>query len=337
MKKLFLFATMASVALASCTNDESVLGNAMQSNEIKFQNVEYSTQTRAEHDATAYTGGDIKVFAWKDGADDVFMNGVTLNNAGEIQGADKYYWPSYALDFAAYTPTTSPVSVGRASGATTLTYTFTNAAPNTADVNYMYADYVDAQTTGTVALLFRHAMAKVGVTVKKSADTNSAGDAISVNLTSAKIVGVKNEGTFVVNESNDNTASRYWTSPAGSAEIVIPANADLSTTGEKVTDYYAMPQAFTDAMKFVLSYTVTIQPTSGPAIVTDYNKEILLSAIALTQNNLPAGESQPAGGWGTNKSINYNITINPGDLEAITFSVEEETWGTVAGADQTLN
>lgn len=341
MKKMFLMAAVAGVALASCTNDESVLESAQKSREINFQPVEYSAQTRAEHDGTTYNGGTISVYAWKYGADDVFMNAVELTAGGAINNGDVYYWPSFALDFAAFTPIGSPVNVARSSGATTLTYTFDSNTPNPANVNYMYSDFVSNQSSGTVALLFRHAMANVNVKVVKAADTNSAGDEISVELKSAKIVGLKNQGQFVVNGS-DNLTSRYWAYPAGSAEVVIASNvSELSTTGESLANYYAMPQAFTDDAKFVLNYVVTIDPTNGPAIVTEYTKEIKLSSIALTQSDAPTGATDApyAGnaGWGTNKKISYQISINPSDLTPITFSVAEETWGAVAGANQTLN
>ena len=62
MKKMFLFATLASVALASCTTDESVFDGAKAKGEkIEFAAANYAAQTRGSHGEDAFSNTSFSI------------------------------------------------------------------------------------------------------------------------------------------------------------------------------------------------------------------------------------------------------------------------------------
>lgn len=259
------------------------------------------------------------------------------------------YWPNYALDFAAVSPAVavdSEVTVTRTNGGATINYDFSETeCPH--NVNYMYADYVPntQEYSGSVALKFRHALAKLKVCVKQGETHTALGYPINVYVTSAKIVGIHDKGEFSVAYTNtgDNASvsktSRVWDNTSGDDELSIISSTQLTSVGVNSADgYYVIPQTLNENHKFVITYTVTI----GEETFTYEEKEVLLKDITLTQTvgSLPNGEQaySPSAAWGTNKSILYTITINSTkDLtNEITFTATEETWGDVEG-EQTYN
>ena len=236
MKKMFLFAAFAGIALASCTTDEEIFAPVNQGNEIEFVAANYAAQTRAEHDDAAFTNSDYAVWAWKNGDDTPYMDSVKVDFKNNNKVAGTYYWPNYALDFAAVTPYGDKrISLDRTNGNSTITFTFDETNKNTTTTNLMYADFVESQyydsdvdfsniggetITGrtnskTVALKFRHVLAKLNV-VAHQLNPNPFPDGITgydVTINSLSFNGMLCEGKLEVKEGvyDGKTQNYLWT------------------------------------------------------------------------------------------------------------------------------
>ena len=229
MKKMFLFAAMASVAFASCTTDESVFDAAKEQGKIEFVAANYVAQTRGGHDTNGYatfSNADFSVYSWEDGTNyDLMYNvGVTYaDDACTVSGT--YYWPNKkAMDFTAVSPAAATgddgvATVDRTSaGVSTITFEFANANDNTNETNLMYADEVtqtyDYDATSApnndpkVALLFRHVLAKLKVVLtQKDPSTFEAGvKSYEVKVKSLKMSNIQECGKLVVDETYMNAA-----------------------------------------------------------------------------------------------------------------------------------
>ena len=348
MKKMFLFAAFAGIALASCTTDEEIFAPVNQGNEIEFVAANYVHQTRAEHDTTqTFSNADYSVWAWKTGTANAHMEDVTVtynNGANDVTGT--YYWPDEALDFAAVSPANDPrIDVDRTNGATTITYTF-DATNGNNQTNLMHADFVTA-SKATVALGFRHALAKLNVVVKQTQDAVNDDSANDVNerdiekyqviVNSLSIEKFDCYGTYTVTSNRQNTADNVWTSTSGdsiwtiidtpTSLVVDTVNfADKTYSATYKTNGFVMPQALKDDVVVNIDYDIVTKFKSGATSTTNRNKSVKLNTI---KNSSDVAITN----WYTNKIITYTFTINPqDDLTPIEFSATEEEWGIQGGA-----
>lgn len=338
MKKMLFIAAVASVALASCTNDENTFEGVKNGREVSFVAADYANQSRAEHDINlAFSNDDYKVWAWFSGGDEAYINALVVNADGTYTGT--YYWPDEALDFAAVSPAADPrINVSRdAGGATTVTYTFNGTHGNTTTTNLMHADFVEGQTKTipTVALGFRHALAKLNVVLHQnpvgSLPTGVSG--YEVVLKNVRINGILCQGTFTVTDNAENTTERVWNAdplaPTTDWNILTSATqsikaADYATT----TDYYVMPQTLADATTITIDYDVIATLTKGGTSKLEKTATVKLNDI------YKAGSAtEKITKWFTNKVITYTFNINPtSELTPIAFTAQEEEWGTVGGS-----
>ena len=352
MKKMFLFATLASVALASCTTDESVFDGAKAKGEkIEFVAANYAAQTRAEHDDAAFTNDDYTVWAWENGGNTPYMNAVEVTYADGASTVDgTYYWPNYALDFAAYTPANDArVEVNRtAAGASSVTFTFDNSADATKNdnvTNLMFADFVESQSydndteTGedVVALKFRHVLTRLNVVVDQveveAADMPAGIENYNVTVNELSFQNILCEGSLTVDEAYDVEDNALWSAKDGSATAdwnIIATDTDVEDDaifetayehGDK--NYFVMPQTLSDNVKLYIKYTVTTEFEAAPNIVKTYEKTININTIKSGANAITQ--------WLTNKNVTYTINISPADLKPISFTVNEEEMGAVNG------
>lgn len=354
MKKMFFFAAIASVAFASCTNDENTFEGVKNGREMTFVAADYVHQTRAgEHDLNeAFSNADYQVWAWVDGTDDAHISALKVLANGTYTG--KYYWPDEALDFAAISPANDPrIKVARtAGGATTVTYTF-DATNGNNQTNLMHADFVDAQKKATppaatpaVALGFRHALAKLNVVVQQT-QTPSAGapDGTSdvkgyqVIVNSLSIDGFHTQGKYVVENNDQNIEDNVWeiASPGATTSWeIITSKTPLATTNttpftDKVftatynTTGYVMPQELANSVMVNFDYDIVTVFKSGATSTINRTASVVLNTIKNGAN--------PIKNWYTNKNITYTFTINPQyELTPITFDADEEEWGSENGS-----
>lgn len=342
MKKMFIFAALTSVALASCTTDVSVFEPVDTSNQINFVAANYVTQTRVEHDDLAFSNSDYTVWAWENGSDVAYMNKVKVTASNTVNGT--YYWPNYALDFAATTPDGDPrIALTRSSGKSTITFTFDNTNANTTTTNLMYADFVEAQSydkdlgTGnsTVALKFRHVLAKLNVIVHQAnpdpLPTGITGYSVTVN--SLSFNDLLCEGSLEVEEGvyNGATTNYLWTPsttvPAPTADWNIINSAQSIKTNDFATsgNYFVMPQAIPADATLDINYTVTTTFSNSTTSTKTFSKSVNLKDIK-------DGSSNAITEWKTNKNVTYTINIAPAALQPIAFTVNEEEMGNIGGS-----
>lgn len=343
---MFFFAAIASVALASCTNDESVFDGAVNGNEINFAVAQYTPQTRAEHDPDAAFSKYITIWSWYDGEDTPVIPGDDYNpTSNEFDGGRKYYWPvdGKALDFVAV-PTTLKGSAyftapGRAAdGATALTFVVPDGN-NYHSTNIMTTEVQTANSSsGAVALLFRHLLSKINIKVtQKERDNADARWLVTVN--DIKVSGLKSAGEVVINDSwvakNAADDDKLWDTTSGSETWQVtdsdkPLYENIGAgAAEKpyasAETYYMLPQTLeAGVQQITIKYTIETDylgnPTQPNTVETYSYTFDLLGATAITQ-------------WSMNKVITYNISIDPKEtLVPITFSVKEEEWGVESGS-----
>ena len=340
MKKMFLLAAMVGVAFTSCTNDENVFAGAADSNEINFAVAKYTTQTRAEHDPDVAFTGNVTIWSWYDAENTAVIPGDVYDPAsGTFEGGDKYYWPvdGSALDFVAV-PTTLAGSAyftapGRAAdGVTALTFVVPDG-DNYHSTNIMTTE-VKTANSGTVALLFRHLLSKINIKVtQKERENTDARWLVTVN--DIKVTGLKCAGEVVVNDSWDatdgnklwdtTTGSETWQVTAGDAALYASIdNGAAATPYASAETYYMLPQALVDGVQQItIEYTIETDYLGNPTqpnTVETYTKTFDLKGTTSISK------------WFMNKVITYNISIDPSEtLVPITFTVNEEEWGTMSG------
>lgn len=340
MKKIFIFAALTSVALASCTTDVSVFEPVDTSNQINFVAANYVTQTRGEHDDLAFSNSDYTVWAWENGSDVAYMNKVKVTAPNVVTGT--YYWPNYALDFAATTPDNDPrIALTRSGGISTITFTFDETNANTTSTNLMYADFVESQSydsdsgtgTSTVALKFRHVLAKLNVIVQQAnPDPLPSGiTGYSVTVNSLSFNGLLCEGSLEVEEGEyDGATTNYlWTpstkNPAPTAKWNIINSAQSIASDFTKGNYFVMPQAIPADATLNINYTVTTTFSNSTTSTKTFSKSVILKEIK-------DGSSNTITEWKTNKNVTYTINIAPAALQLIAFTVNEEEMGTIGGS-----
>ena len=339
MKKMFFFAAIASVAFASCTNDENIFEGVKNGREMTFVAADYVHQTRAPHDLNqTFSNSNYQVWAWYTGDDQAHIDALVVDSTNSFTTG--YYWPDDSLDFAAISPANdSCIAVSRASGATTVTYTFDNATKkNDHKTNLMHADYVKqqlnaAKNNASVALGFRHALAKLIVNVHQNAGPTVTGVAgYEVVVKSLSFDDFYNEGKYVVTGNAQNTQDKVWTPSGGTTDWSIIStdqpivSADFTTS--TLDDYYVMPQNISDEATVNITFNVITKLTTGGKSVKEVKTSKKIKDICKTGST-----TDKIASWYTNKVITYTFNINPvSELKPITFTATEEEWGTTGGS-----
>ena len=207
MKKFFFFA-VAALALAACSNDETVEVN--QGDAISFRPMINNVTRSTDITATTLQTSGFKVYATEYNTTTVYFEETDFSWDGTASytSANKYYWPSSgALDFYAYA----------SNGSSTITHTAQSKVfeitPATAAADQ--SDFVFANTNNKskgssadnttfygkngVPLNFRHALSKVTVKLKNS------NTATTVTVKDVTLGYIDNKGTFTYTGSTTNT------------------------------------------------------------------------------------------------------------------------------------
>lgn len=225
MKKFFIFAAMASVALASCVKNDGPSASIDQNAEISFGLPVMSSVTKAAgvteyvnpFDKTSTFGvwAHYSDNAWAAAAEvsEVYMNEVEISYVGNDAVAQawknatkSYYWPKNGyLHFSAYAPYEAEVTDLAEIGATGVTFTnyeVKQDLSNQRDLLFserVYNATRDAQGTSTdpsytdgVVVDFKHALSAVNFKVKLDKAYNDA----EIIVTKIEIIGADSKGTF---------------------------------------------------------------------------------------------------------------------------------------------
>ena len=346
MKKTFLFAAIAGLMFASCTNDEQMFDDAMRGKEIRFAVAPQTAQTRAEHDIDVAYTGKVKIWAWEAGTDKAIINGDVYDAANKtFESKNSYYYPVDGdnVDFIAVPVETIGTDATNryftkpdrtTNGNTTMAFTTPDGIAN--HMTDAMTTEVVTQNSGTVAMILRHLMAKLNIRVQQTARFNDVTRCL-VTLNDLQICEAHINGNV--------TLKQTWTAANGGVDClwdvtngkgtwdVINADhklcADIDPAKGGVTNFetkeakFVLPQNLNDGQVLYIEYTILTEYLNGqPAVTQTFTKTIPLKDI-----------SENIQHWAMNKNITYIININPlEDSHKITFDFDVEEWGAQNGS-----
>lgn len=301
MKKLFFFAA-AALALASCSNDETVA--QYQGEAISFQTFVGGT-TRAA-DVTTDNIDEFTVEAFKTGETTPYFSNVKFTKQSTtpvtFTSATKYYWPASpsTVDFYAYSPTTN----AQISKTDYKTFVVTPSATVSEQVDLVYActkeksKTTTAGVTGAVALNFRHTGSKIVVKVKNTAPN------LKFEVSGWKVGYLDNSATFTYSDANtdgNNSAQLAigdWSnndSPAAANTYSVETTSANAVAASSSTAQYLGASALSATATEGLNMILIPQTTTAAGAYASTTADALPtgSYIALKLkifNNTTAGE-----------------------------------------------
>lgn len=171
MKKKLFFLAVAAVALASCSNDETIASQAnSEANEITFRPL-LNGVTRA---TTEIASGDLHTTGFQ--VESYFTGGsnyfgpvtFTYQSSNYYPSSGHYYWPATGnLDFYAYTPNPSTTSNQISGSKNSFTVT-PSTEENPTHYDFIFAktkDQAKSNSASGVPLVFKHICSWINVKV----------------------------------------------------------------------------------------------------------------------------------------------------------------------------
>ena len=348
MKKYFIIAAAAIVALAACTKTEADKTAYEQSRQINFSTVTGMT-TKAPISGTTYKTTDPQFgmfcYALVDGKNwtansadgQLYMNDETIsyNSTDKIwETASAYYWPlSGSLTFIGYSPKAAAGTVAYNKSTKALTVTdfevnetaasqqdlmWATTQKDLTDNQSTYTSEIQTSTKTGVNVIFHHALSQVKFNVKKAAGL----DAYTITVNEITF-SAYNKGTLTV--TNDV--------PVWSAQALLTGDDAFSydTTG---SDVVAPNNASAFAAFGVANMPVPQTLVAGTQKFTiTYSLEKdgvdLGSKTVTTDLRVADGVTE----WAQNTIYNYNIVI---DLNKIYFNPTVVDW-TSPATDQGID
>lgn len=327
MKKFLAFATLASVALVGCVNDEK-MEMTSGAQKISFDTPVMSTQTRAtnfgEIETTYPTTENFVVYAVKhtdaftsttwDAATD-FMTGVVVKYNSTANGwgneTTDYYWPEDGdkLTFGAFSPTDVASVASYNNDGLTLS-SFTVPATLGAQYDLMYSDLAVDKTqnetyggyTG-VPINFNHALSSIQFNIAKDSKLKE-----TANLTGITVKSVADNGKFCQNLTQA-TPQAAWSDVTGSASYsVFSGSKEITSTSTLVhsDDMLLLPQTLENASVVTIAYTLNGIP---------YERNVKL-------NELKSG-LEVINKWEMGVRYVYNISL---DANVIYLAPKPDDW-----------
>jgi hypothetical protein len=310
MKKSLFLAALATIALASCTQNEDF----SQPEKISFNPVNYKAQsTKAPINGAYYTSSDpsFGIFAFHtDKGWDVVGTQETPNpinvyipksevswndTKNEWNTATDAYWPlSGSLTFIGYTPygvtaeyakETKTLTIAGFSAANQddLMYTLPSDAKNLIANEENYNNGSTAATYDGVPIKFRHALSQIVVKAKVADEYTGA----TFTINSISLQGMNDNATLTVTESATPVASWSVTSnDEAEFNILSSVTGALSTTATEVgKPVLVIPQALNaQQQKLVISYSMTfngVKTTTSKDVYLNSGTNDALTALAM--------------------------------------------------------
>ena len=263
MKKFFMFAAMASVALASCTKNEPV-ATVEQGDAILFNSPVVAPATKATNnaDAIAFPHDDFGAYAWYaeedyTGSDEqLYLKNRTFVDKTGYWGTDNAYWPKNGkLTFVAYAPVTDGPTVDEANtGASKLVVSYTVKDVIGEQVDVLYSDWVENKSSKDVGystenkfgdagvdIPFHHALSAVKFQMKAA----TTAVAPLMKIKGITLSGVDKTGTLTV--PYDGTP-RWSNGELQGATYTVLADAEIEFDDEEIvnlntgTQFILLPQ-----------------------------------------------------------------------------------------------
>lgn len=311
MRKINLFAVMTAVVattFTACTNTEDV---AMPEQKVLDFSVFANKNTRAAEDAGSLKKNGKAFGVWgystfNSTPTTVFNNQVVTysEDASAWQYSPLKFWDSRSsYEFYAYYPYQANGVTIDADKKITVT-DFTVASTVADHVDLMLAGKVEraiGEAINKVNFNFNHLLSNINLSFKKDAQIENT----MVTLTSVKIYGMSNKGTFV--QSSPNSHVGVWTPSAN--DMVVLANAKELANDNELANSTARV-AFND-MLFIPQSTNTLKVDVN-YILGDVATGQLFSRT-LDLSNTATSTNPDA--WTQNQKITYNFTINADVIE----------------------
>ena len=347
MKKWFDIAVLGIlVSLAACTKVE----NAGTPVSIRYAVGSYAATTKASSEYRDYEGLDnfqSKSFLHAEGAaegTEFFTSTISWDGATWSPERD-YYWPKHPqsyLNFVSWYANDGSANITP----DTVTETVFEIRNRTvgAEDRILIADEAWQQKansttyyTSGVPTLFHHVLSRVKVNLKATTltDPEIANVTYEITLQEAKFQGVFQQGTMRLQNSDlgetgtkqwygTESATYLWKTISGSDSDDIEYVNSNTAIGTDYTTILAersfIPQNLGDAIKMVLTYTVT---TRSNGTVTSTETDI---PATITMNTIKNTSDVAITQWVPNKIYTYNIAINPVGREILLNPIVETEW-----------
>ena len=371
MKKYFIIAVAAVVALAACTKNNADKTAYEQAKVINFNTVTgKATKAPISGSTYSYNCPDFGVFAsylpkgktWAANKANAtrYMDDVevSFNDTKEIWvPASTYYWPlEGSLSFIAYSPKAAATAAfAEATGTLTLTgFTVNTTVVSQVDLLYssVNADrtenqsyYVDsangknsetAQEDKGVNIKFKHALAQVIFKAKAADDVYDAGMSFKIDTLVVNAASTADNMT-VVNPTDAGVAAEIttWTNPKTNANFVVRAddfpNATVATGAVNFLGK-TLSVPIGDAL---LMIPVTAFAGTDPTVTVKYTLYRLSDALPMGSKEVTIHFDDIDGVvtcWEAGKKYEYDLTI---DLQKIYFNPTITDW--VDGGSQDVD
>jgi len=310
MKKYFIFAAAALVALAACSKIETA-PETKPDVPVSFQVANYARQTKAGETSLKDEGfTSFRTYAWftsTTAADQEFMNYATVeyNNSDAWKPTDRtYYWPKTGyVNFFSFAGKHLPDAVDLDATSKAGKAHYTTAMTIATDDNILIADEAygfNSNPTATYGLdnvekgvptLFRHMLSKVIFDIKVDATTDGDGTAITDS---------KNNWAIVVNSATVSYRNQ------GTLEVAFPATPAITlgadnkpTTAGGTQKYNSAVWTPSDVENVTLSKVSTaVEANANGGSASEYVTMIAESVV------MP----QTIATTGVTLALNYTIT-----------------------------
>ena len=291
MKKT-LFAALALVSMASCSNEEVL--EVAQKEAIGFENAFVNNSTRSAYDPSITIDGDneladFAVYAYVE--NNILFNGTTVdkttknNDLTNTETVWKYagtqYWIAGAkYNFHAIAPKTGANWTVGENGATRNNVTVSFNNDGNQDLLYAKTDEIEGQASGNglVGFTFNHALSKVKFSFKNNYDASNA----KIMIKDVKILDAYATGTAVF------TKNVTWNATSDNATLDLDFghaiandgeanNAFASSFGDEIETYKELlliPYPIADGYKVQFKVELYIGETTTPVRIYTHNVTI---------------------------------------------------------------
>ena len=316
MKKLFIIAAAACVALASCVKNEPVVAPEF-GDEIAFDDPVMTPSVKAGiEEKTAFVAGDkFKTLAWWTADNTFAATNKYMPNAFDVtRGASAwsyegiYYWPkSGYLHFSAFSPATV---TGTFDEGGVIFTDYTVDADVTKQIDLLYSDRKTTQKVDPVQIVFNHALSAINFTVTKGSETP-----VFV-LNGISIAEIADKGNFDQNLDLGNDKQAWVATGSETYSVDLDANITLDNT-----------------LKYAHTGLST-QPTTAALMLIPQSVQGKIVTLNYTMDTLPqTSQFILSGTWDPGYRYTYNISFS---VEGIQFTASIDPWvdGEASGALQ---
>lgn len=355
MKKFFVIAAAALVALAACTKAEINDTDYQKSKEINFVTVA-NKATKAPITGTTYPSDapSFGVFAWylasgnwntsaANSSAVSYMDDVevSFNDTKDIWvPSSTYYWPLEGkLTFIAYSPKAAATATFDNEGELTLTgFTVATTVADQVDLLYSaiaadktqneayYTDGTNSKNSQTaegdkgVNIKFKHALSQIIFKARTHADVYAAGLSFKVNSITVNAPSTATSMTVSNPADSDSASVATWNSPATPVDYLINTAAFPAAANTYLTDSYS------DAIGDPLLTIPTEFSSTTPTVTINYTLYRKSDNVAMGSKEVTVkfdNIDDAIANWRPGKKYLYEFTI---DLQKIYFNPTIVDW-----------